>query len=194
MVPGLEVVALKGSAVVFRGVTDAKGRFQTGPLEPGVYTIEVRTVPNTPPTSARFFLALAGAKPLGDATFRPGVAVAMNASVRNPAGIRGQVSARGGLVYVPRVAPTVASAPAPVAPAISAPKPAASRPPAISANNSLPPLVKRPAGLEQKVVNGQRYRWVPSRAGINMGRWMPESATPASKSAPASQTPAQTRR
>lgn len=100
VVPGLDIVVAKGSAVVFHGVTDGKGRFETGPLDPGVYTIEVRTAPNTPPSSARFFLSLGGAKPLGEATMRPGVALAMNATVRNPAGIRGQVSARGGIVYV----------------------------------------------------------------------------------------------
>ncbi len=105
-VPGLEVLTKKGNAVVFRGVTNTKGRFETGPLEPGVYTVEVRTMPNTPPSSARFFLALAGAKPVGEATIRPGVAVAMEAMVRNPAGIRGQVTARGGIVYVPRPSPT----------------------------------------------------------------------------------------
>ena len=108
VVPGLEIVALKGSATVFRGVTDGRGRFETGPLEPGIYTIEVRISKTAPPTSARYFLAIAGAKPLGDAMIRPGVALAIGAQVRTSAGIRGQVSARG-VVYVPAPSSSPAS-------------------------------------------------------------------------------------
>ena len=108
VVPGLEVVALKGSSTVFKGITDGRGRFETGPLEPGIYTIEVRIAKGMPPTSARYFLALAGAKPLGNAMIRPGVALAIGAQVRTSAGIRGQVSARG-VVYVPAPSSSPAS-------------------------------------------------------------------------------------
>ncbi len=129
-VRGQEVVALKGSSIVFRGFTDGQGRFATGPLEPGVYTVELRTPKGAPPTSARYFLALAGAKPLGDAVIRPGVALAMQAQVRRGTGIKGQVSARGGMVYVQPPSPTPAvsrnigmvTPPVPLAQATPAPR------------------------------------------------------------------------
>lgn len=204
-VPGIEVVVLNGSTIVFRGVTDGRGRFETGPLPPGIYTVEVRTMPNTPPTSARFFLSLAGAKPLGEATMRPGVALAMNASVRNPAGMKGQVTARGGIVYIPArgtaqnnnpgsapTSPTSVNPPRPrtaptppgarsmgplVAntPVASSAKPGTAPAPSAGATGPNSPLVRRPAGYQPKIINGRRHFWRPITSGSNLGRWLPES-------------------
>ncbi len=177
-VPGIEVVTMQGASVVHRAITDGKGRFETGPLAPGVYRVEVRTMPNTPPTAARFFLALAGAKPLGDATIRPGVALAMDAMVRNPNGIRGQVTARGGIVYVPKPVLNASGSPAPTLPKNAPPAGNSVVPSANGApQQRLSPesdFVRRPASAQPKIINGRRYVWVQTTAGSNIGRWMPE--------------------
>ena len=180
-VPGLEVVAMQGSSTVFRGITDGSGRFQSGPLAPGNYTIEVRIAKGMPPSSARYFLALAGARPLGDAMIRPGVALAIGAQVRTSAGIRGQVSARG-VVYVPAPAPAptsnratrTANVPAPAANAVAlrtatANLPVASArtqpvartvpgpPPAAISKvpNPRAPVAQPPVGSQPKIINAR---------------------------------------
>ncbi|MEP6809460.1 MAG: hypothetical protein ABI992_04400 [Chthoniobacterales bacterium] len=214
-VPGLDVVAMRGSAIASKVVTDEKGRFQTGPLEPGVYTIEVRTVANTPPTSGRYFLALVGGRPLGDARIRSGVALAMEVQVRNSAGIKGQVTARG-FIYVPRrsttattgnavsTMPSLPSKPAGTVPhasasarpanatrnaALPAPVGNASAAQPVSVNNANFVVVPRPANVQPRIINGRRYLWVPTVPGSNFGRWLPENVSRPVSNAPLGSTP-----
>ena len=89
---GVEVTAKQGSRTVLKVITDPAGRFATGPLEPGVYTFEIRSHKMAPP--AHYFLALAGAKPISLPMIKPGVDLSMDAQVRAAAGVRGQVTAR----------------------------------------------------------------------------------------------------
>lgn len=106
--PGLEVVAKIGRTVVFQGLTDGTGRFTTGPLEPGIYTFEVR-VPKTIITPARYFLALSGAKPVSEPMMGPGLALSMNAQVRSARQVRGQVTGRR-VIIVPAQPASASSA------------------------------------------------------------------------------------
>ena len=154
-VPGLEVVASNGSAKVFQGLTDGSGRFSTGPLPPGMYKFEVR-VPKTFITPARYFLALSGARPLGEPMMSRGVAVAMDAQVRRVGEVRGQVTARPVMIVpaansapaatttVPRTAPSPAPAPAamPTRSAVPVPGP---RPMGILAEQQRLPAATAPA-------------------------------------------------
>ena len=102
--PGVQVVVKAGRATVFEAVTDATGRFVTAPLEPGLYSFEVR-IPKNVVTPARYFLALSGAKPVGEAMMMPGVPLMMQAQVRRPVSVRGQVTARR-VVIVPAAGAT----------------------------------------------------------------------------------------
>lgn len=195
-VPRMEVVARQGSTILYRGFTNDRGRFSTGPLQPGIYTIDVLTVPNTPPTSARYFLSLSGAKPVGEATLRPGIAVSMDASVRRPTSIKGQVTARGGVVYVrPREAVEASTPAAPTPPrlnpfAVPTPSPAAglrgSAPNTAARPTPVPPRMapqaKPLSAYPPRVINGKTYYWVPVSPGSNMGRWLTEEAARAAAS------------
>lgn len=93
----MQVAVKSGRATVFEGITDATGRFVTPPLEPGVYSFEVR-IPKGFVSSARYFLALSGAKPLGEAMTGPRVPLMMSAEVRRPTSVRGQVTGRRGAI------------------------------------------------------------------------------------------------
>lgn len=95
----LEVTVTTGSTTVFKGYTDEHGKFETTPLAPGVYSFQLR-IPKTIITSARYTIALSGARPLGDALIGPGVALGMNAEVRRPGPVRGHVNALRALVPV----------------------------------------------------------------------------------------------
>jgi hypothetical protein len=120
--PGMQVVVKAGRATVFDGITDGTGRFVTAPLEPGVYTFEVRIPKNVVPPPARYFLALSGAKPVGDPMMKKGVPLMMGAEVRRPTSVRGQVTARR-VTIVPAATTTAAATPAVTAPATSAVRP-----------------------------------------------------------------------
>ena len=93
-----------GRTKVFEGVTDASGRFVTTPLEPGLYTFELR-IPKGFVSSARYFLALSGAKPVGDAMTSPAVPLMMQAQVRRLTSVRGQVTGRR-VAVIPTIATT----------------------------------------------------------------------------------------
>ena len=93
----MQVVVKSGRTTVFEGITDATGRFVTPPLEPGVYSFEVR-IPKGFVSTARYFLALSGAKPLGEAMTGPRVPLMMSAEVRRPTSVRGQVTGRRGAI------------------------------------------------------------------------------------------------
>lgn len=64
--PNIEVTVKQASRTLFKGITDASGRFFTTPLEPGVYTFELRRPKTALP--AQYFLLLSGAKPVSPAT------------------------------------------------------------------------------------------------------------------------------
>lgn len=103
----LEVTAMSGRTVVFKGYTDEHGRFETTPLPPGVYNFQLR-IPKTITTPARYSLALSGARPMGDALVGPGVAVAMSAEVRRVTTVKGQASGRR-VILVPATPPATAA-------------------------------------------------------------------------------------
>ena len=107
----LEVSVVKGGGTVFKGYTDERGRFETTPLEPGVYIFQLR-IPKTMITPARYTLALSGARPLGDALVGGGVALALNAEVRRSGPVRGHVNGRR-VIIVPAPAPLTAGAATP---------------------------------------------------------------------------------
>ena len=89
--PGVQVIVKTGGAAVFTTITDGTGQFATGDLEPGQYLIEVRGPKVVPPV--RYFLVLSGARPVGQTLTNAGGDLAMQAQVRRPTSIRGQVSA-----------------------------------------------------------------------------------------------------
>jgi hypothetical protein len=101
----LEVTVVSGDTTVYKGYTDGTGRFETTPLEPGIYIFQLR-IPRTMITPCRYTLVLGGARPLGDALVGAGVALGMNAQVRRPGPVRGQVTGRR-VILVP---PTTATA------------------------------------------------------------------------------------
>lgn len=134
--PGVQVLVNLGGATVFKGITDTTGQFSTGALEPGVYAIEVRGPKVVPPV--RYFLVLSGARPVGQTMTNAAGDLAMQAQVRRPTSLRGQVSANriivlpGGTpppgarpVGLP-VAASLSSSPRPVSqPAVASQKPSA---------------------------------------------------------------------
>jgi hypothetical protein len=87
----VQILVKKGSATAFQGITDGAGKFFTPPLEPGIYQFEVRAPRIVGAT--RYFLALAGARPLGGALTNAFGELAMQAEVRKPVSVRGQVRA-----------------------------------------------------------------------------------------------------
>src|SRR5687768_10436105 len=77
--PNVQVVVKKGFSTVFKGITDGTGKFSTPALEPGPYRFELRA-PKTV-TPARYFLSLAGARPIGQTMTNPGGDLVMEAEV-----------------------------------------------------------------------------------------------------------------
>ena len=180
--PGLEVIVRSGSSVVFEGVTDFEGRFATVPLPPGIYTFEVR-VPKTIPTLARYSLALSGAKPVTEPLMRRDIAIMMDAQVRSPRPVRGQVTARNVTLLTPPATaspraitagastPNRATAPPPATVSSSAP---ALRPAPVRAPASTTPSSTGPSPYQQRVINGRLHVWEPLAPGSRLGRWVPE--------------------
>ena len=89
--PGVQILVKQGRTTVFTGFTDGAGKFYTGPLEPGIYLFEVRGPKVVGPT--RYFLALAGARPAGETLTNADGDLAMQAAVRRPRSVTGQVRA-----------------------------------------------------------------------------------------------------
>ena len=89
--PGVQVIVKNGSSTVFRGVTDGSGKFYTPPLAAGTYLFDVRGPKALAPN--RYFLALSGARPLGEAMTNTAGDLAMQAEVRDGKSVRGQVRA-----------------------------------------------------------------------------------------------------
>jgi hypothetical protein len=136
------------------------GRFATPPVEPGIYTFELRVLKTAPP--ALYFLLLAGAKPVSLPMADKDAVLMMNAQVRKARSVTGQVTARRLRIAVP--AGTAANQPAPVA---SAPTPAAtptafmSRSQAVAVGRTAAPArVAVPAQMSHARV---RRRWHPRR-------------------------------
>ena len=111
----------QGRTKVFTAITDATGRFTTAPMEPGVYTFELRVLKTAPP--AQYFLILAGAKPVTAAMADKNAVLMMDAQVRRARSVTGQVTARRLRIAAPASTSTAASQPA--AAATVAPAPAA---------------------------------------------------------------------
>ncbi len=157
------------SGTVFRGVTDGNGRFETTPLEPGVYFIQLR-IPKTIAVPTRYTLALSGARPLGDALTGPGVALGMNAEVRRLGPVRGFVNGR-------RVA--VAPTPAAPMPAPALLSPGAYRP--LSANRAPVPASSPAVGA----LTVARPMGTPARTAINPGTTIVAASPPTLAASPA---------
>ena len=112
-------------------------------------------------------------------------------------GIRGQVTARGGIVYIPRTVlngPTATATPSPAnsVPAGNSAGPRTATQATRPTRDPVSPesdFVQRPASSQPKIINGRRYFWVPTSAGSNLGRWMPESVARPVRSASPSPRP-----
>ncbi len=199
---------MNGRITVFKGYTDERGRFETTPLEPGVYIFQLRipqTIINTP---ARYTLVLSGARPLGDALVGHGVALALNAEVRRPGPVRGHVNGRrvrvapapalgaqgatttaatGNLPVVARTGTTPlrrTSSATIATPTASTPMRAAVVSTPSAASPATPSLIPRPANSQPRLVNGRRYVWVSNGPDSNLGSWVPDNTgAPVSKAA-----------
>lgn len=100
----------QGRTKVFTGITDVTGRFTTPPIEPGVYTFELRALKTAPP--AQYFLILSGAKPVTAAMADKNAVLMMNAQVRTARSVTGQVTARRLRIVPPADASAAANQPA----------------------------------------------------------------------------------
>ena len=196
--PNVQVNVKQGRTKLFTGVTDGSGRFTTVPLQPGVYTFELRALKTAPP--AQYFLLLSGAKPVSTAMADKKAVLMMDAQVRTPRSVTGQVTARRLRIATPEGA---AAAPAGVAAPVSAATPAAAgtaaapartavavqpatasrvaaqpqmatpRQAAPSAAASATGLAPRPVGYQTKMINGRPHIWMPIAPGSTLGRWVP---------------------
>lgn len=89
--PNVQILVKKGGLTAFKGLTDGEGKFNTAALEPGIYQFEVRGPKIVGP--ARYFLALAGARPVGETMTNADGDLAMQAEVKRLTSVRGQVRA-----------------------------------------------------------------------------------------------------
>ncbi|MFN2476242.1 MAG: hypothetical protein ABR526_07885 [Chthoniobacterales bacterium] len=108
---GVQVLVNRGGATVFKGITDTTGQFTTDTLEPGEYQVEVRGPKVVPPV--RYFLILSGARPMGQTITNAAGDLGLEAQVRRPVSIRGQVSSSRIIVLnnpVPPANPSPSSA------------------------------------------------------------------------------------
>ena len=101
--PNVQVNVKQGRTTVFTAITDARGRFATVPMEPGIYTFELRALRTAPP--AQYFLLLSGAKPVSAAMADQKAVLMMDAQVRRPRSATGQVTARRLRIAAPQPAP-----------------------------------------------------------------------------------------
>ena len=198
--PNVQVNVKQGRTKLFTGVTDGSGRFTTVPLEPGIYTFELRALKTAPP--AQYFLLLSGAKPVSTAMADKKAVLMMDAQVRTPRSVTGQVTARRLRIATPEgaaaapagiAAPASAAAPtrtatataaAPARTAVSVqpatsgrvatqPQMAMPRQAAPSAAASATGLAPRPVGYRTKMINGRPHIWMPIAPGSTLGRWVP---------------------
>lgn len=184
--PNVQVNLKQGRTKLFTGVTDASGRFTTTPLQPGIYTFELRALKTAPP--AQYFLLLSGAKPVSTAMADKKAVLMMDAQVRSPRSVTGQVTARRLRIATPEgTAAAPASVAAPARTAVSV-QPATSgrvaaraqTPTATRARQAAPAgaapaigLVPRPVGYQAKMINGRPHIWMPIAPGSTLGRWVP---------------------
>jgi hypothetical protein len=150
-VGGMDVtVRQKGGKVAYQGKTDGNGKFATGQLEPGSYTLEVRSKNAASFRGTEVQISVSAGK--GSAVNQSSVAgskfgggVAMNVEVKRAAALQGQVSTGSGVAAAATLAET----------------------------NTKGPLV---AGAV-RIIKGKRYVWMPPEVGSNMGgRWVPEGS------------------
>lgn len=118
--PNVQVNVKQGRTKIFTAITDGSGRFMTAPVEPGVYTFELRVLKTAPP--AQYFLILSGAKPVTQAMADKNAVLMMDAQVRTARSVTGQVTARRLRIVAPAATSpaagqptTTTSAPAPAA-------------------------------------------------------------------------------
>jgi len=134
------IVTNSQGTAVFEGITDGTGRFVTPPLAPDLYTIELRSLKTAAP--ARYFLALSGARPVGQAMGNL-MALKMQAQVTSTKPVTGEVRALR-VVLVP-ASPTPAANPLTPAVTSSAPVRTTTAATASSPSATVAAPVSRPA-------------------------------------------------
>ena len=171
--PNVQVNVKQGRTKVFTGITDGSGRFTTVPVEPGVYTFELRALKTAPP--AQYFLLLSGAKPVSAPIADKKAVLTMDAQVRTARSVTGQVTARRLRILAPADTASATGAPA----AVTAPPTPAATPTAF--------LSRAQAAAVGRTAAPARVA-VPVRATAPAGA--PQQSTAPNQAAPAGATPA----
>ena len=145
-VAGLDVTIKRDGKPVYRGQTDASGKFSTANLEPGAYNVEFRAPKSLNLRGQQLAISVvtgkgAPIKSNADGKHLQG-GVAMNVEVAKATKLSGQVTSAVGV-------------------AAESTKPVPAGYERVKAN--------------VKVINGKRYVWVPAPIGSNMGgKWVEE--------------------
>ena len=153
-VPGLDITVKKDGKPVYRGKTDASGSFSTANMEPGAYSIELRSPKTLNLKGQQLAISVIAGKQKPRESKADGghlqAGVAMTVEVPRPAKLIGKVNSIGALAAQP-----------------TGPVPAGYE--RVKAN--------------VKVINGKRHVWVPAPIGSNMGgKWVEEGSEAAALS------------
>ncbi|MDQ3119515.1 MAG: carboxypeptidase-like regulatory domain-containing protein [Verrucomicrobiota bacterium] len=153
-VPGLDVTVKKHGKAVYHGKTDAAGNFSTANLEPGAYSVEVRSPKTVNLKGQQLSISVTAGKEKPRQSNADGshlqAGVAMTVDVSRPAKLNGKVNSTG------RVA--------------------------AEKTGTVPAGYER-VKANVKVINGKRYVWVPGAIGSNMGgKWVEEGSDEAALS------------
>ena len=191
--PNVQILAKSGKVTVYQAITDGEGKFATPPLEPGIYLFEVRGPKIIGAT--RYFLSLAGARPAGETLTDAAGNIAMQAEVRRPTSVRGQVRATRVLRLPPPDAmasqangdvsplnPVTASSTAYRPPSsqsaafTTTPTAARATPVTQMTRSGTAPsrdlsATRSPLPQQPMIIGGKRYIWAPA-TGTNPGRWV----------------------
>jgi hypothetical protein len=190
--PNVQILAKSGKVTIFQAITDGEGKFSTPPLEPGIYLFEVRGPKIIGAT--RYFLSLAGARPAGETLTDAAGNLAMQAEVRRPTSVRGQVRATRVLRLPPPDAmasqasgdvsslnpvtagstgyrsPSSQSATFNSAPT-AARATAVTQAPVGSAPSRDLSATRSPSPQQPMIIGGKRFIWSPA-TGTKPGRWV----------------------